>query len=206
MKRPSIRDVIADTMLELLETKPIESITVSSIIKETEISSRTFYNHFRDKYDVCNYIYDRILDQHCWYQDGNRCALNSFFENLTHAVRKEYFHFFLNTTFYHGQNSLEEHIIERGIHDLTDQLIFTGHADLVTPQNLLKIDFFMRGCASLLHSSMLYKQSKLEIDPTIAQTEFLPSSLHEALTAEPIYAPKKTSPPRNRNKRKIETY
>lgn len=193
MKRPSIRDVIADTMLEILETKTIESVTVSSIIKETEISSRTFYNHFRDKYDVCNYIYDRILDQHCWYHDGKRCTLNCFFENMTHAIRKDYFQFFLNTTLYHGQNSLEEHIIERGIQDLTDQLKFTGHADLVTPQNLLKIDFFMRGCASLLHSSMLYKQSKLEIDSTVAQTEFLPNSLYEALIAEPVYAPPQNS-------------
>lgn len=205
MKRPSIRDVIADTMLELLETKPIESITVSSIIKETEISSRTFYNHFRDKYDVCNYIYDRILDQHCWYQDGNRCALNSFFENLTHAVRKEFFHFFLNTTFYHGQNSLEEHIIERGIHDLTDQLKFTGHENLITPQNRLKIDFFMRGCASLLHSSLLYKQSKLEIDTTVAQTEFLPNSLYEALIAEPIYAPTRPANKKKGKKHKPES-
>lgn len=189
MKRPSIRDVIADTMLELLETKSIESITVSSIIKETEISSRTFYNYFRDKYDVCNYIYDRILDKHCWYQNGTRCTLSNFFENLTLCISTKYYHFFLNTTLYHGQNSLEEHIIARGIHDLTDQLKYTGHTDLITPQNLLKIDFFMRGCASLLHSSLLYKQNKLRLDPTVAQTEFLPSSLYEALTAEPIYAP-----------------
>lgn len=189
MKRPSIRDVIADTMLEILETKSIESVTVSSIIKETEISSRTFYNHFRDKFDVCNYIYDRILDQHCWNQDGKRSTLNCFFENLTKAIRGDYYHFFMNTTFYNGQNSLEEHIIERGIQDLSDQLRYTGHENLVTPQNRLKIDFFMRGCASLLHSSLLYKQSKLEIDTTVAQTEFLPNSLYEALTAEPIYAP-----------------
>ena len=204
MKRPSIRDVIADTMLEMLETKPIESITVSSIIKETEISSRTFYNNFKDKYDVCNYIYDCILDRHCWYCDGKRCTLSAFFENLTQCITTKYLYFFLNTTFYHGQNSLEEHIITRGIHDLTDQLKYTGHEDLNTPQNRSKIDFFMRGCASLLHSSLVYNHNKLDLDPSVAQTEFLPRSLYEALTAEPIYAPEKPSNKKKRNNRRNE--
>ena len=200
MKRPLIQDIIADTMLEMLETKPIDAITVSSIIKETEISSRTFYNNFRDKYDVCNYIYDRILDQHCWYANGKRCTLDVFFDNLTSTIITKYPYFFLNTTFYHGQNSLEEHIIDRGIRDLVDQLRYTGYEDLITRQSIAKIDFFMRGCASLLHSSLIYRKRYNELSSFVTQTEFLPKSLYEALTAEPIYAPPLVIEKRKRTK------
>lgn len=200
MKRPSIRDVIADTMLEMLETKTIDNITVSSIIKETEISSRTFYNNFQDKYDVCNYIYDRILDKYCWYVDGKRCTLDAFFDNLLSDIVTRHLHFFLNTTFYHGQNSLEEHIIERGIRDLTDQLRYTGHEELITQETIEKIDFYMRGCASLLHSSLVYRKTYDALSTRVTNTEFLPGSLYEALTAEPVHAPEKSAATKRKNR------
>lgn len=44
MKRIPTKDVIAQTMRELLQKKRIEEVTVSEIAREVEISTRTFYN------------------------------------------------------------------------------------------------------------------------------------------------------------------
>ena len=95
MKKPSMRDIIADTALEKLNTKLVEELTVAEIIRDIGISNRTFYNHFRDKFDVCNYIYDRILDRECWLTDGRRSSLSEFFEKFSAACGGKYWRFFL---------------------------------------------------------------------------------------------------------------
>lgn len=52
-----IKHAIADSFMKLCDDKPIKAITVKDIIDYCEISKQTFYNHFRDKYDLMNYIY-----------------------------------------------------------------------------------------------------------------------------------------------------
>ena len=43
---------ITSSFIRLLEKKPIPQITVSEICEEADVSKRSFYNHFCDKYDV----------------------------------------------------------------------------------------------------------------------------------------------------------
>lgn len=43
---------ILSTFQEMLEEMPFDKITVSALVKRCEISSNTFYYHFRDIYDL----------------------------------------------------------------------------------------------------------------------------------------------------------
>ena len=49
---------IADAMKELLRATPIEKITTDSILAKANVSRRSFYRYFKDKYDLLQWIYD----------------------------------------------------------------------------------------------------------------------------------------------------
>lgn len=69
-----------------MEQMPFERITVRDIIQNCELSSTTFYKHFRDKYDLIEWIYhkdsrafiDRISDTYTW-KDAALDTLYSFY-------------------------------------------------------------------------------------------------------------------------------
>ena len=56
-----IKAIIADTLLELCEEKPLKKITILDIQKKSGISRQTFYNHFKDKLDLIQYIYENKI-------------------------------------------------------------------------------------------------------------------------------------------------
>ena len=47
---------IADSLKELLAKMPMEKITVREIAEHAGVIRPTFYNHFKDKYEVLEYI------------------------------------------------------------------------------------------------------------------------------------------------------
>lgn len=55
----STKDRIADTFLALTERKAVNKITVREIAESSEVTTVTFYNHFRDKYDLIVWIHMR---------------------------------------------------------------------------------------------------------------------------------------------------
>ena len=56
MKKRSTNEVFGEALLELLKTKPIESITVGQIVETSGFSAKSFYNHFTDKYQLMLWI------------------------------------------------------------------------------------------------------------------------------------------------------
>lgn len=43
---------IISSTIKLLSVKPLENVTVTEICKEADISKRTFYNYYKDKFDI----------------------------------------------------------------------------------------------------------------------------------------------------------
>ena len=56
-----VKRILGTALLELTQKKPLESLTVSQILKETGVSRQTFYNHFKDKNDLICYVYDTFI-------------------------------------------------------------------------------------------------------------------------------------------------
>lgn len=52
---------IAQSFKQLLESQDPESITVSAICSACGVNRKTFYYHFRDKYELVEWIYDTEL-------------------------------------------------------------------------------------------------------------------------------------------------
>lgn len=54
------KKAIVDAFLELLETRSVDEISVSSITEKANIARKTFYLHYYDKYDLL----DTLIDEH----------------------------------------------------------------------------------------------------------------------------------------------
>lgn len=48
---------LADALKELMEKKPLSRITVTDLARACEINRHTFYYHFKDMYDLVEWIY-----------------------------------------------------------------------------------------------------------------------------------------------------
>ena len=62
----NVKEILANGLLELVEHHTLDSITVKKLLDYTGISRQSFYNHFLDKNDLIQYIYDKkiIPDYH----------------------------------------------------------------------------------------------------------------------------------------------
>lgn len=55
------RKSIEDAFLNLLKENSFENITIKDICEHAMISRSTFYSHYKDKYDLLEYFFERII-------------------------------------------------------------------------------------------------------------------------------------------------
>lgn len=106
---------LASAFKELIEDRPFSKISIGDICEKCELNRKSFYYHFKDKYDLVNWIY--------------------YTEFITKALQKEYIlgwdlledlcvYFYKNQNFYRkifnviGQNSFSEYF-----HEVIDMIV-----------------------------------------------------------------------------------
>ena len=63
MKEQETKKLIADSLYELAMTAPLDKITVKQISEKAGVTSQTFYNHFKDKYDLILSVHKSRVDR-----------------------------------------------------------------------------------------------------------------------------------------------
>ncbi len=102
------KQALANALKELIKEEPFDKINVIQICDRCNMSRKSFYYHFRDKYDLVNWIFDMEFNAQMtrFPQRGWR-----FFEAVC-----VYFHenreFYRKVLAYRGQNSFSEHFKE----------------------------------------------------------------------------------------------
>ena len=97
---------LAAALKELMEQEPFEKISVSDICEGCGMNRKSFYYHFRDKYDLVNWIFDmeffraasQQTDAELWDFVHNLCGY--FYENRN---------FYRRALKIEGQNSFLDH-------------------------------------------------------------------------------------------------
>lgn len=59
-----MKSYIAAGLFILMETKPLQSITVDEIVKKAGVNRSTYYRHFSSKEDVIYYFFDSVLNEY----------------------------------------------------------------------------------------------------------------------------------------------
>lgn len=99
---------IANTMKQLMKSRAFNDISVNDIINECGISRKTFYYHFKDKYDVVNWIFrtdvvDSILESTTLenWAEGSLKLCRYIYDNCA---------FYTNAVNITGQNSFIDYL------------------------------------------------------------------------------------------------
>lgn len=61
MKRKTAKEILAESFIEVAQTKKIDKITVKDITENCGYSSATFYRQFKDKYDLIAWSYTQDI-------------------------------------------------------------------------------------------------------------------------------------------------
>ena len=103
------KNALASSMKKLMRERPFEKISVSDICEDCGINRKSFYYHFRDKYDLVNWI----------FQVGFIGGLDltsyasgwAFLEDMCRYFYREK-EFYRAALRIEGQNSLKDYLME----------------------------------------------------------------------------------------------
>lgn len=105
----NIKSILADTLLDFCGRKSLSKITIPDIQEASGVSRQTFYNHFKDKYDLIQYVYDtRIISQWTYPEDHTLDYYEATLSCLRNDVR--YHVFMAQACRMSGANCLVEHM------------------------------------------------------------------------------------------------
>lgn len=151
VKRLVGKELIEQSLLELVEQKPIENITVTEIAKNCGITTRTFYYYFTDKHDVVSSIYLRYMEPFV------NCSIAEWYEHMA-----EFFmihdRFVEHCLVYNGQNCLSETIIDLEWKKLKRHIkpaILTNETEYKRTE--IAIEYMLHGNVGGLRNSYVHK-------------------------------------------------
>lgn len=103
------KKALAQTLKDLVRTQPFEKISINDICSTCQVSRKTFYYHFRDKYALAEWVFDTEI-----IALMQTCDLNDRWSTI-HALC---LYFYENRKFYagllkfQGQNSFRYHFAD----------------------------------------------------------------------------------------------
>lgn len=127
------KKALAGVMKELLCTMPFSKISVSDICEACGMNRKSFYYHFKDKYDLVNWIF---------YTEFFETACSKSFENGWDFMEGICQYFYENHAFYRkafeitGQNSFRDYFQE-----MLEPILFQYSAEMFHSEN--PSDFFI---------------------------------------------------------------
>lgn len=116
---------LADSLKKLMKSYPINKIGVKMITDDCALTRHTFYNHFKDVYDLLGWIYENeIIDNLDEYSNADRwkdgifCVLQYTLDNKTiclntfKSLGREHLEDFLYGVFYHVMSGAIDNITQ----------------------------------------------------------------------------------------------
>ena len=104
---------LAAALRELMEAEPFDKIQIAQICQRCDMNRKSFYYHFRDKYDLMNWIFDMDFDAFT-KESVSVLRPDDRWELIEHICE----YFYENRNFYRralqvkGQNSFSDHLRE----------------------------------------------------------------------------------------------
>lgn len=136
------KKALATALKELMEEMPFDKINVAQICDKCSMNRKSFYYHFKDKYDLVNWIFDmefiQLFTQDIWEDHWKSIEIlcELFYKNKN---------FYRRALKIKGQNSFTEHFQECMYPLLKKRLEYLLDAD--TPDQFV-LDFFSDACIS----------------------------------------------------------
>ncbi len=147
------KKALAEAMKALMEEMPFDKINVAHICQRCGINRQSFYYHFRDKYDLVNWIFDVEFIEFVG-PDLPEYDVQSHIEFMERACQ----YFYDNRSFYckalmiKGQNSFADHLreyIRPILREQMEALVKNEHPDDFS------LEFFVDACYGAIERWLL---------------------------------------------------
>jgi len=131
---------LATSLKKLIEEKPFEKISVGDICERCDMNRKSFYYHFKDKYDLVNWIFDT---------EFIAVAHTKNFEDTWELLNVLCGFFYDNRIFYRkvlcikGQNSFSDHFKELIIPVISDRIQGSSDGEILDFQTSFIADAFV---------------------------------------------------------------
>ena len=109
---------LSTALKELLEEQSFEKISISDICERCHMNRKSFYYHFKDKYDLVNWIFDTEFVEVNQVHSLDVISISNNFDDRWKNIEIMCRYFYENRTFYRrvlkvdGQNSFSSHFRE----------------------------------------------------------------------------------------------
>lgn len=177
-KKKSAKTYLKESAIELLSKGRVDNISVKDIAENCGVSTRTFYNYFKDKNDLFLSIYTEDLED--FYQAHKETLTFRPFLYHTGEVLWEYRDFFQNFQAYTGQNNFRDSVYDP-LMSYYERIIRECFHDEVTEELHAALMFFVHGMIGYV--SWYYNQPQFQpLDEGIAIfAENMPEKLKKYL-------------------------
>lgn len=101
---------LADSIKGCMKTKPVDKITVQNIVDGCEVTRQTFYRNFKDKYDLINWYFDKLVLESFAQIGVDKTVCQSLTEKFQFIQKESVF--FTEAFRSDDYNSLKEHDFE----------------------------------------------------------------------------------------------
>ena len=187
-----IKTIFANALMQLLLSKPISDIPVKEITEIAGLSYRTFYNYFKDKYDLMHFVYYHINEQ-CWFNNGVPCGLIDSTTNFG-LQTKNNIKLFYNMFKYVGQNDIRIFMFRKTVSDIRKIFVWNGYGEMLCDRQsqgvVHMLSYTLYG--QMEHSCMnrVVSFQKNEYEPTVLDMlQYVPEPQKGILLSEPRESP-----------------
>ena len=149
IRRQTTKDLLADSLKELCETKSADKITIKELTQNCGLTPPTFYNHFRDKYELMAWIYNQKVEeslQNFGQDDSFEDVICKWME-IVLEDENFYTNLLKNAV---GQNSFRYATNDHAINLIVEWIKARHALDELSPEIFFCIKFFMRGVSDLV--------------------------------------------------------
>ncbi|MGI6282824.1 dihydroxyacetone kinase transcriptional activator DhaS [Caproicibacterium lactatifermentans] len=132
------KKALADAMKSLMAEEPFSKISISDICARCSMNRQSFYYHFRDKYDLVNWIFYTELIEHL-YEHEPTSGWDLLLDVCTYFYANR--PFYVNALQVTGQNSFTDYFADvmRAIVQPYFEEIFNG-----SHENKEELDFYVQ--------------------------------------------------------------
>ena len=172
-KSENMKYRLADAMKICMRRSPVEKITVQEIVDECGTTRQTFYRNFKDKYDLINWYFDKILLESFEHMGEGRTIFEGLI-NKFHYIEDE--KLFFRAAFKNDdQNNLRDHDFHLILQFYTERIEGkTGRK--MSPHLKFLLEMY---CQGSIYMTVQWVLGKINADP-----EKMAEDLVDAMPAE----------------------
>lgn len=173
-KHDETRYLFASAIKELIKENPLDKITVTDIVLKAGMTRQTFYRYFKDKYDLVNWYFEKLVLQ-SFRQMGNGCTLDEALHFKFKFIEKE--HAFFKEAFKSNDYNNLIHYDYCCIYDFYKNIIEKKLNQDLDPHLNFLLEMYCRGSIDMTVEWVL-KEMHLKIDDLVVLLiEALPAKL-----------------------------